>query len=93
MMSMTRRGFVLAAGLGSLARAVASAVRPLKAAAAAAAPGLRPDPRGSSAHVCARCGAPDHDALDLRCPEGSDAAIARQAAARRMAGEAWSRRS
>lgn len=82
-MAMTRRGFLTAAGLASVAHAGVGALSPLKAAAAAATPALRPDARGGSASVCASCGAEDHATLDPRCPEAASARAARQAAARR----------
>ena len=87
-MATTRRRFVLAAGIVSLAGLAAAAARKLEPAAAAAAPALRPAARGSSAGLCARCGARDHGTLDPSCPEGLETRVALQSAARRTAGAA-----
>ena len=87
-MVTTRRRFVLAAGLVSLAGLAAAAARKLDPAAAAVAPALRPAARDASAGLCARCGARDHGTLDPSCPDGLETRGALQSAARRGAGVA-----
>ena len=87
-MATTRRRFVFAAGIVSLAGLAAAAARKLEPAAVAAAPALRPAARGSSAGLCARCGAQDHGTLDPSCPEGLETRVALRSAARRKAGAA-----
>lgn len=84
-MTTTRRRFVLAAGIVSLAGLAAAAARKLEPAAVAVAPVLRPAARGSSAGLCARCGSHDHGTLDPSCREGLQARVALQSAARRRA--------
>jgi hypothetical protein len=88
-MTMDRRDFLVAAGIAALAPMAAAAARRWGPAAAAAAPALRPASGGTSARLCARCGARDHATLDACCPEGGEARVARQSAARRKAGAAW----
>lgn len=85
-MATTRRRFVLGAGLVSLAGLAAAAARKLEPAAVAVAPMLRPAARGSSAGLCARCGALDHRTLDPSCPDGLETRIALQSGAPRRAG-------
>ena len=87
-MVTTRRRFVFAAGIVSLAGLAAAAARKLEPAAVAAAPALRPAARGSSAGLCARCGAQDHGTLDPCCSEGVETRVALQSAARRRADSA-----
>jgi len=84
-MVTTRRRFVFAAGIVSLAGLAAAAARKLEPAAVAAAPALRPAARGSSAGLCARCGAQDHATLDPSCPDGFETREALQSVARRRA--------
>jgi hypothetical protein len=84
--AMTRRGFLVGTGLTSLAAAATSAAARLRSAATAATPALRPEARGGSSVLCARCGSQEHAMLDPRCPGGDAAAAARQVAARSRAG-------
>ena len=81
-MATTRRGFVVASGLAVLGALTARSASGLEAAEAAAAPGPRPAPLGTSAGRCARCGSPAHTALDGACAEGAEARRAVQASAR-----------
>ncbi len=62
------RRHLIAAGLGApILAALGAVVRAGEGALRAAAPAARPEPRGTSADRCARCGAPDHTMLG-GCP-------------------------
>jgi hypothetical protein len=87
LMEVDRRGFLIAAGAVVLAPLSVKAVR-WRSAAAASAHLFRPDPTGSSAGVCPRCGARDHGALDPGCPANAGPRSAVQAAARAKAAPA-----
>lgn len=70
-MPVARRQLLIAAAVvptsfvaGRAARAVDGSVQ---AAVSGAARAARPEPAGTSATRCARCGAPDHTMLDPRC--------------------------
>jgi hypothetical protein len=84
-MAITRRRFVTVSALATLGAAVGHALKKADAAVAATAPVLRPAAVGSSTSRCARCGSPEHSALDEACPEGAEVRQALQASARRLA--------
>jgi len=68
-MAMTRRRFVVAAGVSALGALAARAAERLEPAVAAAVPALRPSSRGTSAGRCALCGSTTHATLDATCAE------------------------
>ena len=83
-MALTRRRFVVAAGMSTLAAMAAQAARRRQPPVAAAVPALRPPARGTSARRCARCGSAMHSTLDATCPEAAETRLVVQTAARRM---------
>lgn len=92
-MACTRRDLIILAGLAPLAPTLTAGQSTAQASLDAAAPALRPVARGTSARVCARCGARGHTALDLSCPDALAGSAARQTAAREATREtAWPER-
>ncbi len=66
-MDIDRRSFLIAACAFALSPLLAGPKR-VVSSAAVAAPAFRPDSAGSSAGVCAHCGASDHHMLSPQCP-------------------------
>jgi hypothetical protein len=83
-MAMTRRAFVSASAFAALGALAGRALGRVDAAAAAAAPVLRPAAAGSSSAVCGRCGSPAHTTLGGACADGAEARRAVQRSARRL---------
>jgi hypothetical protein len=83
-MAMTRRRFVVAAGVSALGVLAARAAERLEPAVAAAVPALRPPSRGTSAGRCALCGSATHTTLQATCAEAAARRREVQSAARRI---------
>ncbi len=86
-MDVDRRGFLLAAGAMALLPLSLKAKK-WRSATTASAAMFRPDPAGSSASTCPRCGVQGHTALDPSCPANAEPRSALQAAARAKAAPA-----
>ncbi len=84
-MDIDRRGFIVAMVAAAFAPVAAGMVRKWGAAAASAAPLLRPASRSADARVCAHCGDAGHTALDPACPGNRERLATLQSAARREA--------
>lgn len=89
-MAMTRRAFAVVSALAALGALTGRGLGKVDAAAAAAAPALRPPSAGSSSVLCSRCGSPAHMALDGACDEDARTRRAVQASARDLVGAARS---
>lgn len=83
-MAMTRRGFVVAAGVSAVGAFAARAAARVERAVAAAIPALRPASLGASAGRCAHCGSFTHPTLDPACPRAVETRSAVQSSARRL---------
>ena len=83
-MAMTRRRFVVAAGVSAVGAFAARAAGRVEPALAAAVPALRPASLGTSAGRCAHCGSLAHPTLDSACPQAAETRSAVQSSARRF---------
>ena len=83
-MAMTRRGFVVAAGVSAVGAFAARVARRVEPAVAAAVPALRPASLGTSAGRCAFCGSLAHATLDPSCPQATETRAAVRSSAGRF---------
>lgn len=83
-MAMTRRRFVVAAGVSAVGMFAARAARRVEPAVAAVVPALRPASLGTSAGRCAHCGSLAHSTLDPACPQAIETRSAVRSSARRF---------
>ncbi|OFW58660.1 MAG: hypothetical protein A2133_08045 [Actinobacteria bacterium RBG_16_64_13] len=84
-MDLDRREFLMAMGLAVVTPALFASAKRWRSVAGAAAPMVRPTPVADGIHLCARCGSPEHGALDPRCPQARESRADLQATARTRA--------